>query len=274
MRIWANTLVKNEDRFLWFSVMSVINQVDKILIWDTGSTDATISQIQKIKKLYPDKVDFRQVGNVTAESFTRMRDEMLQKTLADWVILVDGDEVWWDEEIQKVIKLIRTQGNELESIVNIYYNLVGDIYHYQEKSAGMYEIDDQKGHLNIRALNTKIPGLHVANPHPQDAYFDKFGIPIQQRDPKKRIKLSGPNYFHLTHLVRSTLQNNEVPKRSMKLKYEIGNRLPYDFYYPEVFFRPKPIIVPDPWQKMERSYLLRSLIETPFKKIRRIFLDV
>ena len=48
-KIWAHTLVKNEERFIWFSVMSVIVNVDKVLIWDTGSTDDTVKIIQKIK---------------------------------------------------------------------------------------------------------------------------------------------------------------------------------------------------------------------------------
>ena len=52
MKIWANTLVRNEERYIWFAAMSVIEHVDKILIWDTGSDDATVMIIKEIKKLY------------------------------------------------------------------------------------------------------------------------------------------------------------------------------------------------------------------------------
>ncbi|KKR11163.1 MAG: Glycosyl transferase family 2 [Candidatus Woesebacteria bacterium GW2011_GWA1_39_21b] len=67
MKIWAHTLVRNEERYIWFSVMSVINYVDKILIWDTGSTDNTVSIIREIKKKYPEKIDFKKVGKVDAQ---------------------------------------------------------------------------------------------------------------------------------------------------------------------------------------------------------------
>ena len=56
MKIWANTLVRNEERYLWFSVMSVINWVDKILIWDDASTDNTYEIAKLIKKKFPKKL--------------------------------------------------------------------------------------------------------------------------------------------------------------------------------------------------------------------------
>ena len=39
--IWVNSLIFNEDKYIWFAVKSVIDYVDKILIWDSGSTDRT-----------------------------------------------------------------------------------------------------------------------------------------------------------------------------------------------------------------------------------------
>ena len=51
MKVWAHTLVKNEERYIWYAVMSVIDWVDKILIWDTGSTDKTVEIIKEIEKV-------------------------------------------------------------------------------------------------------------------------------------------------------------------------------------------------------------------------------
>lgn len=51
--ITVHTLVKNEERYLWFAVTSVIDYVDKMLLWDTGSTDRTIQLIKELKKRYP-----------------------------------------------------------------------------------------------------------------------------------------------------------------------------------------------------------------------------
>ena len=48
--ITVHTLVQNEEKYLWFSVMSVIDFADEVFIWDTGSTDNTVPIIKEIKQ--------------------------------------------------------------------------------------------------------------------------------------------------------------------------------------------------------------------------------
>lgn len=275
MNIWVHTLVRNEERYIWYAVMSVIDHVDKILIWDTGSDDSTLEIIKEIKRVEPKKVLFKEIGKVNPEEFTKVRQKMLDETKSDWFILVDGDEVWWDTSIKEVVGMIRKKGRQLESIVNRSYNLVSDIYHYQEETAGRYEIDGRRGHLTIRAMNKSIPGLHIAKPHGQQGFFDESGILIQER-PRKSRKFLDVFYLHFTHVVRSSTKELDlrVPKRDIKLKYEIGVPFPRDFYYPEVFFRPKPNIVPAPWQRMSFLFWTRALAETPLRKIKRRMIPV
>ena len=89
MTITAHCLVKNEARFVWFSVMSVIDYVDKILLWDTGSSDSTVEIIQEILKTdkAKGKVSFNEVGEVTPTEFTATRQEMLKQTKTDWFMI-------------------------------------------------------------------------------------------------------------------------------------------------------------------------------------------
>ena len=49
MSIWAHTLVKNEERFVWFAINSVIDYVDEMRVWDNGSSDSTVKIIKSIK---------------------------------------------------------------------------------------------------------------------------------------------------------------------------------------------------------------------------------
>src|SRR3989344_2280901 len=135
--ICSHTLVRNEGRFLWFAVMSVINHVDRVLLWDTGSTDQTIEIISEIKRMFPKKVSVNKLGSVSPEEFTLVRQRMLDDTLEDWVIIVDGDEIWWEQGIASVVNTIG-QNDSLESIVTKYINLLGDIYHYQDEQASHY----------------------------------------------------------------------------------------------------------------------------------------
>lgn len=270
--ITAHCLVKNEARFVWFSVMSVIGYVDKVLLWDTGSTDGTLEIIEEISKRQEAKrkIDFREVKSVNPEGFTKVRQEMLDKTDTDWFLIVDGDEVWWQDNICRLVSVIEKKGHLLESIVVPTYNLVGDVFHYQEEAAGQYKLAGKKGHYNLRAVNRKIPGLRSSGPHGTWGWVDETGRMIQDRDPQRILFVDAP-YLHTTHLPRAAIREKEtdVPKRAMKLKYEIGIEFPKDFYYPEVFFRPKPDIVLSPWEKMSGEFRIRAALETPFKKLKR-----
>ena len=59
--ICVHTLVKNEEKYLWFSVMSVINYVDKILMGKTQESHTYIKiKIRTVKSPEPgDKVASR-----------------------------------------------------------------------------------------------------------------------------------------------------------------------------------------------------------------------
>jgi glycosyltransferase involved in cell wall biosynthesis len=269
--ICVHTLVKNEEKYLWFSVMSVINYVDKILIWDTGSTDKTVNIISEIIKRYPGKVGFRNVGEINADDFTKVRQQMLNETKADWFIVVDGDEIWWDESIRKVVKVVKSsKGRKVESIVVPNIILIGDIYHHQEEAAGRYKLAGKFGHYNLRAINRNIPGLKSDKPHGTWGWVDGESRMIQDRPASKMAFIDAP-YLHATFLPRSSTHERdlEVPKRKHKLKYELGIPFRRDFYYPEVFFRYKPAIVPSLWAKMDNAYMACALIQTPIKKLKR-----
>lgn len=270
MTITAHCLVKNEARFVWYAVMSVINHVDRVLLWDTGSTDGTLEILEEIKKVGGDKIVFREYGNVDVNTFTKARQEMLDATTTDWFIIVDGDEVWWEDSIKKLVEEVESKGNRIESIVVPTINLIGDIYHYQEEAAGQYNLAGRTGHLNLRAINRKIHGLHSFGPHGTWGWVDEYNKMIQDRNKNRIVFVEAP-YLHATHLARSIdrAKEQDVPKRQMKRKYELGIPFPLDFYYPEVFFRLRPEIVPSVWEKMDKTFSSRSLLETPLRKLKR-----
>lgn len=270
MKIWAHTLVKNEERYLWFAVKSVVDYVDRILIWDTDSTDRTVDVIEILKKEFPRKIDFKEIGTVGLNSFTSARNDMLNESLCDWIMLLDGDEVWWKKNIERARDLIHRSGDYLESLVHRTYNVIGDIYHYQEEKAGRYNIDDEVGHLNIRFFSKNIPGIKFIYPHGREGVSDEKNTLIQNRLPEKRFHTKD-YYMHLSFLRRAGEVSKEanVPKRTIKYKYELGKKFPKDFKYPEVFYDKRPDFILNPWEKRSISYFLISLPFTPIKKIRR-----
>lgn len=293
--ISVHTLVKNEAKFVWYSVMSVYKHVDRMRIWDMGSTDYTRAIIDKIVNLpnSPGKIFYEDAlmqnfdesyarAHMLAQTppapeiyedenfFPWTREKMLSKTKADWFIVLDADEIWWEDSIKKVVKLIQEKGDDLDSIVVPSILPVGDIFHYQEKRAGRYKLAGRTGHYAIRAINRKIPGL-ASSPlsHGKWGWVDGDGKMIQDRDPKKIAYLDAP-YMHVTYLPRAGGgRDADVVKRKMKRKYEIGIPFAKDFYYPEVFFRPRPGIVESPWVSMSPRFKALSYLETPLRKLKR-----
>lgn len=271
MFVSVHVLVKNEARFLWYSVMSVINYVDRVRIWDTGSSDGTLEVINEIDKM-PEAKGKIYFQKVLVDQFCekKLRQQMLNVTHADWFLVVDGDEIWWDDSIRKVTDAIRKDGDRMESIVVPTYNVVGDMFHYQEAQAGRYHLAGRVGHYNLRAINRKIPGLHAVGEHGIFSWRDENDVKIENRS-KSKIKFIDAPYIHTTHLRRggSELMDKQVFKRAMKLKYELGIKFPKNFYYPEVFFRPRPAIVPCVWDTPGVGYKLNAFMQTQPKKIRR-----
>lgn len=274
MKICAHTIFKNEERYLWFGVMSVIEHVDRVMLWDTGSTDMSREIAQEILRLYPNKVDYREFKNIDSMGYTKLRIKLLNETSEDWFMVLDGDEVWWEDKIAETVKIIRQHGNKLDAIVTKYKNLVGDIFHYQDDSVSKYKIDGETGFVTIRAMNRKIPGLYADKPHGQFGYYDKDNVLIQDRSKERRYKVDGDSYMHFTNLIRSKslIKDMEVVKRKGKFKVELGTEFALDYFYPEVFFRKRPEIVPNPWVRQNKKYVIRAKIITPIKQIkRRIF---
>ena len=268
MKIFANTIVQNEDRFLWFAITSIIDNVDKVLIWDTGSTDNTSQIMKDLKKKYPKKVDINFHGPVSIDDYPEVRNEMLKKSNSDWMIIVDGDEVWWDEKIKETVATIK-KNPKLDTVVNRYINLVGDMYHKQPDNAGKYNIDGATGNLTIRAMNMKNGNIKFAKPHGQLGAVNEKGVLIQELPAKNRKHIPGGSYLHMTHLNRTSGSSKIVPKRSFKYKYEIGEKLPLDYFYPESFFKPHPSYVNCPWLSSSLSYKIRASVLTPLKNFKR-----
>jgi glycosyltransferase involved in cell wall biosynthesis len=269
-KIIAHCLVKNEERFVWYSIQSILPYVDKVMVWDTGSTDNTVEIIKTIKS---PKISFKEVGSVTPENFPKVRQEMIDKTPSsfDWILVLDADEIWPKTSISRLVEFAQTNP-QVESLVVRTHNLVGDIYHKLPESSGKYHLAGHSGHLNLRLMNLKqIPGLNVQKPHGQQGYYDKFGQVIQDRGEEK-VRFVDVHYAHATHLLRSDTRSSDlkVPKRGQKFKYELGELIP-DSHVPEVFFsQNRPTLVNDVTDRAPLSFWLISACLTPWRRLKRL----
>jgi len=269
-KIIAHCLIRNEECFVWYSINSVLPYIDKIMVWDTGSTDNTVKIIKSIKS---SKILFRQKGPVSSKEFPQIRQQMLSQTSENypWIMILDGDEVWPKSSIKKAARFCR-QNPQCESIVVRTNNLVGDIYHRLPELAGKYTLAGRRGHLSIRFMNRQaISGLKAKGEHGIQGYYDKNNILIQNRNPQK-IKFLDIYYHHATHLRRTgNIQDNKkVPKRSFKYKFSLGTKISNN-QIPKIFFRTHPRIVPKVSAQAPFSFWILSFLFLPLKLLKRIF---
>ncbi len=269
-RIVAHCQVKNEEVWVWYAIMSVIDYVDEVYVWDTGSIDKTI---EIIKTINSSKISFKKAKPTPDEkTLAEVRQEMIEESKEfDWMMILDGDEVWPNRSIQAMTKFINDNGDKYDCIVVPTLNCLGDVFHVSPADAGRYNLLGKVGHFNIRFINLSLPGLHVLSEGGKLlTYLDSDNVEIQNR-PWKKIAYIDEAYLHMTHLTRSWDRKNETSVfwRAVKKKYELGLKLPDDFAYPVCFYYPRPKLVTSPFTKRSLGFWLNALWQTPIRRFRR-----
>lgn len=253
--ITGHMIVKNEEQWIWYAINSVIDYIDTLFIYDTGSRDDTVKIIKSINS---NKVNFIEKGTKDADGIVNLRNEQLQNTQTKWFMLIDGDEVWPRQTMEELCLEVKRVPARISALVVKARLPVGDLFHYQAKAAARYRIMGKVNHFNIRVYCVR-PGYTWQGRYPLEAYTDKNGIPVQEKEAE--LKMLNQEYWHMTHLRRSRLDDHE------KRKYEIGET--HKARLPEVFYKDRPGFVFSPWVTYNWLEKVYALIRTPFVKFRR-----
>lgn len=195
-KLTTHTIVKNEQNWIKPALLSVIDQVEQMLVWDTGSTDRTVAIIKSINS---PKIDFAQKGPVDRQGLVALRNEQIKITQTPWFLILDGDEIWPKDNLIQLIKAIEKAQPNIIALVNRTKNCVGDINHFLPEAKGQYNIGPWHGHLNIRAIRN-LSGLKVVGEYPNEAYVYQ-GKKLQ--DQPENLEFVDTWYLHTTHLKRT-----------------------------------------------------------------------
>jgi len=262
-------VVKNEERWIWYALQSILDIADKVLVFDTGSSDKTVDIIKAMKSK---KVTFEEKGEVDAKGLTKLREEQLRRTKTDWFLILDGDEIWPNQTKKELVEKIKNADKSKWGVVVRAWNFVGDIYHYHPESVRYhwpFAPKDYKGWANLRVLRKSVIS-DIKGDYPLEAYCDKNETPIQNYGPKHLLFLKN-RYMHTTYLTRSDSRKSDkdVLNRLRKSKMELGISFPKSFKYSEVFYKNRPNQVMTPWVKRSNLETLVSFIQTPAREARR-----
>ncbi len=263
--VTAHTLVKNEEKWIWFSIMSVINFVDKLIIFDTGSTDNTVNVIKEILKNeeYARKISFEEKGAIPPDKFSLLRQEQIDQTFTDWFLVLDGDEIWYEADIKNVAHIIQNTSKKMLAIR--FHNCTKDIYHYSKFESGSYNIKGIKGNITLKLISKNISGLAAIGPYGNEGYYDNSGNPIQNSE--NDIQIIDGFFLHTSNLVRSRnlFYDWKIPYRRVKVFSKVESKVDSNFVFPEVFYSDRPKFVNNPFKKASIDYYFLLLILQPIR---------
>lgn len=265
-KITTICLIKNEENWIWYALESIIDWVDQILIYDTGSTDRTVEIIKTIDN---PKIVFEEKGKADPEQMVKLWQELLDKIKVGWVLLLGGDEIWPEKAI---IKLRQTVENANSCVLGIgirCWNCLGDVFHHdQEFAYRKYPYGPQMttGWWIIKCFRRKIPGLHFRGLYGFEGLADYQGREIHQF-PQNQLKFLKDRFFHTTHLKRST-KDKDVKDRLKKRRYKLGSPLDPKAELPEVFYQSRPRIVSSALEPFCLKDRLKSYYANPWYETR------
>lgn len=262
-KITAHCIVKNEDKFIWFAIHSVLPFVDILLVFDTGSTDNTVEIIKSIRN---PKIVFEEKGPVDAVGLVALRREQLQRTKTDFFLIVDGDEIWPRQALSKILDQLDSLSEKILGIFCRTRNCVGDVFHYSEEKYNRYRLQDKVGSYNMR-LYRKTSQTDISGHYPLEGYTHD-GVEINQLT--DRLLFVDTWYLHTTHLHRSSLSadDKKVLTRLNKYRYELGLTMTAEDL-PVVFQKKYPPQVGNPLSKRSGEYELIAGLVQPIRDIRQ-----
>lgn len=262
MKVTAHCVVKNEDKWVWFAINSVLPYVERMLVFDTGSTDRTVDIIKSIKS---PKIIFEERGGVDRVGMVNLRREQIEGTKTDWFFILDGDEVWSEKNIEELFNDAQKNQNCV-AVVNRVRNCIGDIFHYMSESAGEYEIAGIKGNLNIRLIR-KTKTMTIKGEYPLERYQDGNGVIQEQED---NLVVSNAWCLHTSFLNRSSSKSLKVSGSfGRKRVWQRGISIPKE-ELPEVLFKGYPKLVDDPLKKRGVLFEGAALITSPLISAKRL----
>jgi len=231
MKIVANCVVKNEIYWFPYGLESAIRHLDHIFITDTGSDDGTYEVIRDhfIPK-YPNKITLlrkTQSKEEFGDKFLLYKNELVDMSReygADWMLCLDGDEIYYDFYFPKLRE-------KLETLDPIWRMIAVNTRYFVKNLDHVFHIHEDFWHYRFFNLNLKgrwvLPYGYIDWSNPKPRKIERLTLAIEP---------GMIDMIHTSFLQRSPYDTNAV----MRIKRQDDRNTLYlpekhSFGLPEVF---------------------------------------
>ena len=205
----SHTLVRNGKPFVDLVLRQVVPFANRCLITiSEKSTDGTLEILEQLKKEFPDKIfiDFENVQS--PGQLTQERQKQVEKTFEDWILFLDDDDYWPEENLVKMVELI----NKEEDIDGYSVNP------YQVIDKSHHDWDWRNKSFSKWFKNQK--GINYRHPWPRDMIYLNDQVLYHKVNP--RMKRIDTRFFHLSYIKGYSFRNEEWAKT---FAHRIGSKV-------------------------------------------------
>lgn len=187
LKISACYIVKNEAKNLAKSIKSLKNQVNEIVVVDTGSTDNTIVVARKLgAKVY---------SFPWQNDFSKARNFALSKAKGDWLILLDADEYFTAKTAGNIRQIIR-QAQQVDAILIQMVNYDVDKAEIQDYFYQLRIVRNQQGlhyegkiHEELKLSDSKTMKFLRIPPEMLKIYHTGYASSVSMQKLERNLKL-------------------------------------------------------------------------------------
>jgi glycosyltransferase involved in cell wall biosynthesis len=190
--------VRNEEYWIHYVLRDLLAVFGRVYILDTGSTDKTVEVALRTAQQVGGKLDIaqKQLGD-DFNAIGNCRNLAREAVDTDWMLLVDGDELWQKLQLYQIISIAKTVRPGTECVMFHGRNV-------NFKAGRLVEGD----------------GFYADRLFSRDVRWDRVGYPFEShglddRDKAGKVARGNPSVFfwHVRDLMRSSKDGDAYYRR-------------------------------------------------------------